>query len=534
MRKYFLGASVLSYMCLLSSCQIDELGKEKLGTHSTHLVLNLGNAEYTVLELLEDLDQESLDVDDSDQSMSILFRDSTIYDDTESLIAISSVSNVEEFAPAEDVPSTPIDYKINIEETFVFSFPANNGEEIDSLFYSSGTLDFFMESSFKGDIDYTWVIEGTRIVETNEDLTQTQELVFAGGAVTDTYSRPLNGLKSKFYKNALDENEFAVHVTGTISFEEGTEILPSHKMTFNLAFNDPTFSKIYGYFGNDPIELQSQSIGISAFEEFSGDGLKFEDPKILLITNNSFGMDFELSFDEIKAVSSDNSVVIFSENTSPGIDGFVSSPSEEGEVKSDTVELNKQNSNINELLNSTPIKIDFDISGVPNPISSTRDNNFLLSESQIEVISVIEIPLQFQMDGFAVDFDFEMNLSDIKQAEKIIFNIVATNEIPFTGSIDLEFVDKGGDVLYTMTDAAIIESPELDASGKTATPEVSTSEINLDAEAIDALLNANTIFAIANLTTFESSKDRYVKLYADYKLNIELSIEGELTIDLDE
>ncbi|SMD39114.1 hypothetical protein SAMN04488029_4050 [Reichenbachiella faecimaris] len=532
MRKNFARTSVLSCLLLASSCHIDELGKEKLGTYSPHIVLNLGAAEYTVLELLEDLDQESLEVNDEDQTMSILFRDSTLFSDNESLIAISSVSNVEEFAPGEDVPSTPVDYEIEIEETFVFSFPANNGEEIDSVFYNSGTLDFFMESSFEGDIDYTWVIEGTRITETNLDLTQSKELTYTGSTVTDTYSRSLNGLKSLFYKNALDENEFAVHVTGTISFETGSQILSTDKMIFNLAFNNPAFSKVYGFFGNDPLDLQSQTIDISAFDEFSGDGLKLEDPRVLLITKNSFGLDFELSFDEIKAVAADNSEVLFVENPSSGIDGFVSSPEVEGEIKRDTIELNKENSNINELLNSTPVLMDFSISGIPNPASSTLDNNFMLEESEIEVVSVIDIPLQFQMDGFSVDFDFEMDLSDIEKADRIAFSIVATNEIPFAGTIDLHFVDEEENTLYTLLDAVGIDSPDVGSGGRSIEPEVSSSEIDLDTEGIDALLHAHKILATVNLSTFEAEVDRYVTLYADYVLKIELSLAGEVTIEL--
>lgn len=532
MRKKVFKTFAMSCLLLMTSCHVDELGKEKLGTYSPNLALNLGYSEYSVQELLEDLDRESLNINSSDQTLSILFRDSTLFSDNESLISVSSVSNQEEFAPGENVPSSPIDYEITIDETFVFSFPATNGEEIDSVFYNSGTLDFTMESSFKGDIDYTWVIEGTRFVETNEDLTQTKVLPYAGSTVTDSYSRPLDGLKSIFYKNALGENEFAIRVTGSIAFEEGTEVLPSHQMTFDLAFNNPAFDKVYGFFGNEPIELQSQSIDISAFDEISGDGLQLEDPRIFLITKNSYGLDFELSFDEIKAISADNSEVEFQESVTNKIDGFISSPLVEGEIKVDTVELNKDNSNIDDLLNSTPLRMDFSISGVPNPAASSRDNNFMLAASEIEVVSVIEIPMQFKMDAFEVDFDFELDLSDVTSAESFTFGIIATNEIPFAGSIDLSFLDENGSTLYTLTDAAAFDSPEVGTDGKTVGAEVSQSGVDLDSDGIDALLNANQVLATARITTFESDKDRYVTLYADYTLNIELTLAGEVTIEL--
>ncbi|WP_422358699.1 hypothetical protein [Reichenbachiella sp.] len=532
MRKIFLGATLLSYL-LLASCHVDDLGKVKPGTISPHLALNLGYSEYTVQELLEDIEDESVQITtNADQTMALYFSENTVYDDNDELVAVTSVTNQEEFAPAENVPATPIGYEIDIDEVFTFSFPANNGEEIDSLFYSSGTLDFEMLSTFKGDIDYTWVIEGTKVVSTDQDLTNSEQLEYVSGDVTDSYSRPLDGLKSKFYKNASDENEFQVHVEGTITFEAGTEILPEQKMTFDLSFNNPEFTKIYGKFGSDPIDLQNQSIDMTAFNDFSGDGLKLGDPRIYLITTNSYGMDIELSFDQLKAIASDGSEVLLQEKTPPGIDGFVSSPDVEGEVKIDTVELNNENSNIDDLLNSAPVSMEFEISGIPNPAASTRLNNFLLADSRVEIESLIAIPMQFQMDGFSVDFDFELNDLDIESAESIVFNIIATNEIPFTGSIDLSFIDEQGSVLFELPNAAGIESPTVDSDGKTTEPHVSTSGIDLPSDGIDALINAHKILATANISTFEHEKDRYVTLYSDYKLNIELSLAGEVTIQL--
>lgn len=532
MRKNLLRVAIL--FCLVAtSCHVEDLGKVKSGTISPHLAINLGYSEYTVQELLEDLEDESVSIStNADQTMALYFSERTIYEGSDDLIAINSVSNVEEFAPAENVPSTPIGYEIDVDEIFTFSFPANNGEEIDSLYYSAGTLDFEMLSTFKGDIDYTWTIEGTRLVSTNTDLTNTEFLEYSGGDVTDSYSRPLEGLKSQFYKNASDENEFQVHVVGTISFDTGTEILPGQKMTFDLAFNNPEFTKIYGKFGSDPIDLQDQSIDMTAFNDFSGDGLKLEDPRIYLITTNSYGMDIELSFDELKAVASDGAEILLEEIDPPGIDGFVSSPEIEGDVKIDTVELNNQNSNIDELLNSAPVSMEFEISGIPNPSTSSRLNNFLLEESNVEIESLIAIPMQFQMDGFSVDFDFELNDLDFESAESILFNITATNEIPFEGAIDISFVDDEGTVLYNLENAASIESPSVNENGKSVEPKVSHSGIDLSQEGIDAFINAQKIIAVANISTFEHEEGRFVTLYSDYKLNIELSLAGEVTIQL--
>ncbi|UXX78946.1 hypothetical protein N7E81_16450 [Reichenbachiella carrageenanivorans] len=532
MRTYLFKAAVLFCLSFTASCHYEDLDKIKAPTISPHIALNLGYSEYTMGELINDLDDESLElVTGEDQLLYMYFKDSTYYNQHDDLIEIGTVSNTELFEPNIAFPVTPAAYTIDINETFNFTFASINGEEIDSVVYNGGTLDFDMVSTFKGDIDYTWVIEGTKDVATNQDLTSTQQLFYTGAEVIDDYSRPLLGLKSKFRKNGSNENEFTVTVTGTITFD-GEEILPTDKMVFDLSYTNSEFSKIYGNFGSDPVVLHSHSIEMAAFDQLSGDGLKLKDPQVLLITENSYGMDMELVFDEVKAVASDNSEIQLEDKTPPGIDGFVSSPEKEGEVEIDTVILDSKNSNIDELLNSAPERMEFSVSGIPNPSKSTRLSNFLLEESEVKVVSVIAIPMQFQMDGFSVDFDFALDGLDVEDAEQIVFNLVATNEIPFAGNIDLKFLDSDGQVLFSLGNAALIESPELDAEGKTKEPKLSASTIDLTREGIDALLNTDKILAVANISTFEHEEGRFVDLYSDYILKIDLSLAGEVTIAL--
>ena len=533
MRKRLNVTWLICGLLFVSSCHVDDLGKVKPGTISPNLAINLGFSEYTVEELLNDLSDESLEVvTDSDLTMAMYFNESSIFNDNDEIILVNSVNNVSEFAPAVDVASSPIGYQIPIDETFTFAFNASNGEEIDSVVYRAGTLDFEMISTFKGDVDYTWTIVGTREVSQNTDFTQSKVISYSGSLLTDTYTRPLDGLKSKFIENGLGENEFDIRVVGTISFEEGTEILPSQKMTFDLSFNDPEFRNVYGYFGNEPVNLQNQSINMSAFKNLSGDGLLLKDPRVYLIMDNSYGIDMELSFDALRAIGENKSEILLEEKDPPGIDKFVSSPEVVGEIIIDTVELNNTNSNIDILLNSAPDSLVFQISATPNPASSLRTSNFLTDTSQIFVKSLIAIPMEFQMNGFKVDFDFDLDGLDIEDAESLTFNITATNEIPFSGIIDLNFVDSNGEIFYTIKDAANIDSPGLDSSGKSIEPKISKSGVDLSDEAIDALIIAEQVLATVNIYTFESDKDRYVTLYADYKLNIELSLAGEVILKL--
>ncbi|MEP1782013.1 hypothetical protein, partial [Reichenbachiella sp.] len=102
----------LAWSCLFipTACHVEDLDKVKPVTISPHLALSLGFSEYTVLELLEDLDNESLVVNDQDQTIALYFEDSTDFSSNNELIAIGSVANQEEFAPAVNLPAAPFGY----------------------------------------------------------------------------------------------------------------------------------------------------------------------------------------------------------------------------------------------------------------------------------------------------------------------------------------------------------------------------------------------------------------------------------------
>ena len=367
-----------------------------------------------------------------------------------------------------------------------------------------------------------------RYVATNQDLAQSNSLTYDGTQVRDSYNTDLDGMKSVMYKNASNENEFKIVVSGTIKIKANTPVSASDKMTFNLTYKDPGISEVYGFFGNEKVAIQKQTIDMSGFSEFGNEGLSLFNPSINLITSNTFGIDMEVSFDEMKAIKSDGSEILLIEKGT-GIDGLIESPLTPRETKLDTVSINRDNSNIDALLNATPVSLEFSIGAIPNPTSSTRTSNFLLSDSKIDITTLIIIPLNVKMSGFSYNIEpFSLDELDIEGAESIKFHIISTNEIPFNGSIDLDFLN-GDKSILKKVGAARIDAPSVGANGRVESPRVTEDSIELNKEEIDAFLRADQVKATANISTFEEDKDRYVKIYADYTLEIRLALEGQIT-----
>lgn len=524
--------SILLMLFVVSACQIADVDLSTLRPIELdqNIAIPLGNASYTVGELIKDLEDESLSVTEGDDmTLTISFSESTVFDDTKDIIDIGSINNQSDFAPNLNLPISPTEFEIPFSEEFKFTFPTGGGEIVDSAFFNSGTLKYDMLSTFVGDIAYSWTIVGMKDVDTNVDLSiPLKQLDYTGSFVRDSYTSPLDGLKSVMYKNADGDNEFRVLVSGVITIVAGAKVLASHKMTFDLTYENPGISKVFGFFGNEKIELQNQTVDMSAFADFGGDGLSLNDPSIEFIVNNSFGLDMEVVFDQIRAENEDGDEIFLSER-GDGIDGVILAPMIPGDSLGGTILINKENSNIDDLLNFIPTSLDFSVSAVPNPASTGRTFNFLTEASKISITSVISIPLDVKMDGFSTEFDFALGGLDLDQVESLKLNVTSLNQIPFDGSIDLNFVDELGDSIYKILGTARIDSPEVGPDGRTVAPVETIDSIVLDREALDALADADKIIVTMNVSTFEKDQNRFVTIYSDYILNLGLSLEGKLT-----
>jgi len=136
------------------------------------------------------------------------------------------------------------------------------------------------------------------------------------------------------------------------------------------------------------------------------------------------------------------------------------------------------------------------------------------------------------MDGFSKDFEFSNPGSDLDGADSVIINTRILNDIPFDGTLDLNFKNESGETIYTLTDIAIIESPSIGTDGRTTEKLESTASIKLEDEGVEAFLNAEDIVATINIFTFQQDQGTTVKIFSDYELDIFLTAEGRLEVQL--
>lgn len=531
MQRFAMIASLL----FMTRCGIEELELEKVKgpTITSDFALKMGSITYTVGELVDDIQDESVEiVEGEDFSLSFIYNESLTFSNSNDFITIGDISNSESFSPfTSDIPATPLQVEIAVPtREFDFEFQPNDGEEVDSVFFKSGSLEFSIMSAFT---DVTIAYELTLIDVREAD---NQPVVFsnvlAAGVASDHQEISLEGIKN-VSERVGDLNIFRASLDLTITVPEGVAINSEDALEVGLVFKDPQFSAVFGNFGTTAIDVQQDTIKLGSFDDFNSEGLALRRPSISMDIQNTFGVEMGLQLGEIRSFNAEGLAVTLSGSVVDNVQ-FVDAPNEKqvGEQIGSVIEIDVENSNIDDLLNIVPQEIVFEVSAVANPAGSDNLNNYLLDSSRLSINTRLEVPLEFRMNGFSRDFEFEVSTENLVGAESLSLSITTENEIPFNGTLNLAFVNDTGEELLQLTDLAIISSPELGLDERITSASVANEIIALDEVGINAFLQSSKVIATLNIFTFESDQGAFVKIFSDYQLKVDLAISGKVTFDL--
>ncbi|MDE0472421.1 MAG: hypothetical protein OXH57_10810, partial [Ekhidna sp.] len=469
----------------------------------------------------------------SNSFVTLVQRDTSVYDDAEEFIAFEDeIVNEESWPPfSSDIPAkSSADTMTLATREFEFKFNPEDGEEIDSAFFKGGTLNYTLTSPFASQIAYTLTVTDVQDVSTGNTLVLTGTLV--GGETSISDSTPLEGKKNVARREG-SSNIFNVELDLIFIIPPDMAIDASEEITLEVVFEDAEFSAIFGSFDADPVEVQQKVIRISVFDDFSDDGLFLTEPTATLEFINTFGIEFGVSLANVKSVNSGVSEILLTGAVTADLQ-FVDAPnsSQLGESDITSIEMNVSNSNIDDLLSSTPDSLTFTVDATPNPPGSDNANNYLLDSSYLEIRTIVEVPLDLRMDGFSRDFTSSIDGTELSDADSITINLRTINEIPFDGTLDFSFQNDAGEVLYTLLGVESIESAEVGDDERTLRPVEKASVVRLNGEGIDAFLKTKKIIMTLNMSTFDTESGKSVRIYSDYRIDIFLTAQGKVAIDL--
>lgn len=312
--------------------------------------------------------------------------------------------------------------------------------------------------------------------------TFSQTLAAGGGAIFGQFS--LEGYVVKFGQpgNTLT---FKYQAKGKVS---GQDV----KLLMAAGIQNIGFTYCEAFMQKQVLALNEGRVELDFYDEQSAGSLKFEDPKITVLIENSYGFPMRTKINYVKSINVAEDTIALSAKglTGEGFDFPYPSINEIGKSKFYQYTFNKDYSTIKDMLNSKPKKIIYDIDVTVNP-NEEKGVGFITDSTTLKVGIEVDIPLYGTSKDFNVnqefqDIDFKAALANASEAE---LKLVSDNSLPVEVLAEIEFMDKDGKLITKATDKAfsIIKAAAVDAKGNVTKAALNEVFIPLDAIKTDLL-----------------------------------------------
>lgn len=494
----------------------------------------LGEVRYTLREIVDNVggDDLGLEEDSATSVLTIFYRDTIAYSAPDDLVQINDITNQSAIPiPVLTGPTDPTDPDVQINQSFSIAYDPQDGEELDSIFYNTGDLEATVSSTFSGALSYTLTFENT------QDLGSGASAVLSGNIPnggTDVQSQSLVNHVTRLTSTA--SNEFIVNFTGTISLNATQSTDGSEEIRIDFVYRNQTFSAVYGKFGRDTLAVGNQEIDLGFFNDIGSQGIVFGNPQMRFDIRNSFGVPIGMDLSGILGDDGEGGSTVNLSGEVTASPPKVNAATQLGTSLQSVFEINSENSNLDDLLASSPTRLLFDVSGITNPDDTDiTQSNFLEPTSGIIAYIEMEIPMNIKLEGLeqtdTISLGSGLNINDVDSA---FLRVNTLNEFPFQAQLSMEIQDSTNTTLYTIPEKLVLKAPFINVNGFVTDPSGATADIPFNEEGIEAIGNGSHIIMRVSLSTPESvtSRDLFVKLLGDYSLEINVGIGGRLNIDL--
>ncbi len=294
-----------------------------------------------------------------------------------------------------------------------------------------------------------------------------------------------------------------------------------------IAFKGMQGKYIKGYFGINRFDIPKDSLNIAFIDKLTRGEVRFSEPKITLILENSYGIPVRARVNTAEVMTADKKRIALSGSfVSNGTDLNYPAINEVGQMKTTQITLDKSNSNLVDIASSRPMSFVFDIDGIINPDGNRNITGFMLDTSSFKMKMNIDVPLYGTVKGFEErdTLSFDMPSTDnLKSAE---FKIIADNGTGLNANLQAYFLDASNhivDSLFTVTNQTILKAAAVDANGKVTTPANLTTFVKVDEAKILRLKFAKKAIVKYTFSTVNNGSTP-VRLLSNQEIKIRIGV----------
>ena len=293
----------------------------------------------------------------------------------------------------------------------------------------------------------------------------------------------------------------------------------SDEFSSTISFSNITPSVAWGFLGQDTI-IENQEVEFIDLSLLNGD-IDFEFVDVRLMTENYVGAGAELLIQRLESFNDESSIELVSSLIS---EPFTLMAAQETQnplnpviPTSSEIIFNETNSNIDEIVESKPNKLAFDLEMILNGDNSLQNDDFIYMDQGVKSELQIEIPVSFNVSNLVLEDTVEVNLSVPEFIIDGSFSLVVDNTFPFEADVKLQLLNRANLVLQELHSTSIVQSSIVDDEGKTI--QSTQSVLDYPFENLSVILNRTKKIALAITLNTPEDTD-FAKLYSDYKIDV--------------
>ncbi len=421
----------------------------------------------------------------------------------------------------------------NTEISFVerIKLNADPNQRFDSMLIQEATLslDLLFPSGFTGEVD----------VEFPELSKDGIVLVFNYDAANPNASeqQDLTGYKILFGQGQ-DSSYFSMNITANIEIDLSNPPTGSPEIEVSLSMTGLIPEIVFGRFGQSTIMDKQQTLDFSFFEDLDAvDLIEFYDIQMLLEFDNYFGIPYDGILEEAVVRRSSTGETIELElganNTlyvEPAKFASEVIPTENSFLYDST------NSNINDVINMFPDKLDYHLLVNINPTDDDlKEDNFITQDNRIAGNMYIILPLWLRtaaytridtIHNFDVNEKFDDDMMEFFQSATLNFKF--SNWFPFELTAQAYVADENNVIIDSLFDAdhQLLVSGILDAEDKVTEAGLADTDVIFTKDQIEFYKSQNvTKILLSTKTITADNGNRFVKIFDYYGLEFKLSLD---------
>ncbi len=530
----------------------------------------IGHSTYTTQELFEEIgtDLEVGSSDDNGRTLVSFTYNETIESINKDEFIDVSDQNVNQIVILPGLPKTTYigpDVTFNEEVNSIAELKNNSDADLITLSFSQGEFSITLTNKLDSDIEVEFTINSL----TKNEVPFVTTVNIPSKQTNTTTPEDLGG----FVMKLNDGGEFNT-VNSTLKTKvftkTGDVFGETSEIEYQINLTNLLVETAEGDFKQESFDTSNKSFDLDFFEELGEGTIEFKNPTMKFNATNEFGFPLGLTLDNISATNgvTSNTLEIkndedtfIAENTdiNNGFYALIDEATDKNTGVNSVIELNVNNSNIDELLNAKPNQFDLKVDGIVNPNSPTNNANFFNVNNNVNIDVEVELPLFVRFEDLKFETDpTEFDLEDIEEnAKELSLRVAVKNTMPLAASIKLNFVNNTGTETspnYTTIfskSVALVDAAPIDDNGfsvyelKDENGEIVVKNGNLTIdpkvvwvdfteEEISSLQNVTDLISEIEFDTVDRDATKAAKLQTTDQVRLELGLKGDLSISFED